>query len=40
MNINSILTPTKLSNTSETPENKKINNMKDFNKKYEKYFKS
>ncbi len=44
MDRNSILTPMKLSSTSEIPknnnENKKINNMKDFNKKYEKYFKS
>jgi hypothetical protein len=44
MNRSSILTPMKLSSTSEIPknnnENKKINNMKDFNKKYEKYFKS
>jgi hypothetical protein len=44
MDRNSILTPMKLSGTSEIPknnnENKKINNMKDFNKKYEKYFKS
>ncbi len=44
MNRNSILTPMKLSSTSEIPknnnENKKINNMKDFNKKDEKYLKS
>jgi len=44
MNRNSILTPMKLSSTSEIPKNnnanKKLNNMEDYNKKYEKYFKS